>query len=137
MELRDVISLRRSVRRFSQDYVPIKAIEYILSLARKCPSAGGTRGFRAQITTEKLVYDAPYHIVIFTDPERYAPRYGDRGRELYAVQDATIYGAYIQLLLVDAGMASCWVGAFREGKIKRMFGTNERPVAILAVGVQE
>ena len=135
MELIDVINKRKSIRRFQDEEVPRELLEELLSLARKCPSAGAIRGFQGFITYEKLVYDAPIYVVICVDPTKYESRYGIRGRDLYAIQDATIFGAYFQLLLVDKGLASVWVGAFRESKIQRILGTNLRPVAILAIGL--
>ena len=137
MTLDEVIHQRRSVRRFKQIDVADQVLEEIIMLSRKCPSAGAIRGFKAFITREKLVYDAPVYIVICCDPSLYETRYGDRGKNLYAIQDATIFGTYIMLLLVDRGLASVWVGAFREGKVQHLLGTTMRPIAILAVGYKE
>lgn len=136
MELDEVILKRRSVRKFQPIGLPDEMLEDVIKMAGKGPSAGGIRGFRAIITREKLAYDAPAYIVICVDQELYASRYGDRGRDLYAIQDAAIFGAYLTLLLVDRGLSSVWVGAFRENKVKRILGTALRPVAILAVGYE-
>jgi len=45
-------------------------------------------------------------------------------------------GAYIQLLLVDWGLASVWIGAFQENKIKKtlQIAKHLRPIAIIALG---
>lgn len=134
MELSEAILKRRSIRRYRDDAVDPILINEVLTLARHGPSAGAIRGFEAIVTTEKLAYDAPLHLVICIDEKAYEPRYGDRGRNLYAIQDAAIYGAYIGLLLMERGLSSCWVGAFREGKIQRIVGTALRPVAIFSVG---
>jgi len=137
MELSDVIKKRKSVRSFQDKDIP--DLMDIIALAKKGPTAGGIRGYWVVVTKEKIApYDAPAYIVICADPSAYNARYGIRGMELYAIQDATIVGAYLQLLLVDVGLASCWIGAFHEDKIKRAIGTIElKPVAIIAVGYEK
>jgi nitroreductase len=133
MQLKDVIKKRKSVRKFQNREVP--DLTELITLAKTGPSAGGIRGFEVVVTKEKVVYiDAPLYLVICTNSEAYAKRYGDRGRNLYAIQDATICGAYLQLLLVEMGLASVWIGAFRERRVAKALGTNLRPIAAIAVG---
>lgn len=133
MELTDVIKKRKSIRVFQNKEVP--DLTELIALAKTGPSAGGIRGFEVIVTKEKVVYlDAPMYLVICTNPEAYTKRYGDRGRNLYSIQDATICGAYLQLLLVEMGLASVWIGAFRERRMARTLGTNLRPIAVIAVG---
>jgi nitroreductase len=135
MELADVIGKRRSVRKFLDK--PVPDLSEILEMAKKGPSAGAIRGYKVFLTGFQIgPYEAPLYAAICADPEAYEKRYGSRGRDLYAVQDATIFGAYLQLLLVDAGLASCWIGAFREYKIQALMGTNLRPVAVIAIGYE-
>jgi len=122
------------VRSFQSTDVPDELLNEIISLARKGPTAGGIRGYQAVITRELKTYGAPVCIVICINPEAYAPRYGARGTDLYAIQDGAIFGAYLQLLLVDYGLASVWVGAFLERRVKKILSTELRPVAIIALG---
>lgn len=136
LTLQEIIEKRRSVRKFQQRPVPDAILDEVIRLAIRGPSAGAIRGFKVFITKENLAYDAPACLVICTDPEKYASRYGDRGRNLYAIQDAAIVGAYLTLLLVERGLSSVWIGAFREGRVQRLLGTTMRPVAILAVGYE-
>jgi nitroreductase len=139
MDLQEVIEKRKSVRSFQKTDVPDKLLEEIIALARKSPSAGALRAYKTIITREKITsIDAPVYLVICANPEAYAPRYGERGKNLYSIQDATIFGAYIQLLLVDKGLASVWIGAFREDKIKKILNIEEnlRPIAIIALGIE-
>jgi len=138
MELKEVINKRHSVRVFQDKDVPDEILEELIALARKSPSAGGIRGYQVIITREKIIsYNAPVCIVICIDSEKYTIRYGDRGESLYAIQDSAIFAAYLQLLLVDAGLASVWIGSFREGKIQRSLNTKLRPIAIIAIGYQK
>ena len=135
MNLVEVIKKRRSVRIFKERGVDPSLIENLLLIARECPSAGAIRGCRAIITKERVAYiAAPLYAVICANPEAYVKRYGNRGRDLYSIQDATIFGAYLQLLLVNEGLSSVWIGTFKENKVKRIVNTVLRPVAILAIG---
>jgi nitroreductase len=139
MNLEEIIRKRRSVRSFTTDPVSDDLLNEVIALAKKGPSAGAIRGFWVAVTRERIAsYEAPVYVVICADPAAYEARYGARGMELYAIQDATIVGAYLQLLLVDRGLASCWIGAFKEHKIQRAIGTIElRPIAIIAVGYEK
>jgi nitroreductase len=140
MDFKEVIEKRRSVRQFQDINVPKEDINEIIVLARKCPSAGAIRGYEVIITKEKIVnVNAPVYLVICANPEAYTKRYGERGRDLYSVQDATIFASYIQLAIVDAGLSSVWIGAFRESKIKKILqiGEHLRPVAIIALGFEK
>lgn len=137
MELEAVIKKRKSVRSFKNIDVADETIEELVALAQLSPSAGAIRGYETIITKEKIVsIDAPVYLVICANPDAYIPRYGDRGKDLYSIQDATIFGAYFQLLLVDKGLASVWIGAFREGRVKQVLNIEEnlRPIAIIALG---
>ena len=135
MDLADVIRKRRSVRKFLDK--PVPDLSTIIEMAGKGPSAGAIRGCKVLLTEAEIApYEAPVYAVICANPDAYEERYGDRGRNLYALQDATIVGAYLQLLLVDAGLASCWIGAFREYKIQALMGTDLRPVAVIAIGYE-
>ncbi len=137
MNLDEVIRKRRSVRSFQEREVPLELLEELVLLAKRSPSAGAIRGYTVVITSERVgPYNAPVYVVICINPEAYAWRYGDRGRELYSIQDAAIFGAYLQLLLVNRGLASVWVGAFKEDRVRKAIDTELRPVAVIAVGYE-
>lgn len=142
MELTDVINKRKSVRKYKQDHlVGSSVIDKLAETARKCPSAGAVRGYHYIVTHKQIIgqIQCPTFVVICTDPEKYAKRYGSRGRDLYSVQDAAIFASYLQLLITEYGFETVWIGAFIEKRIKcRMkLPDNLRPVAILAVGVKD
>ena len=136
MNLEEVISKRKSVRSF-QMWKEVPDLTEIIELAKKGPSAGAIRGYQTIVTKEKLAYNAPVSVVICIDEAAYEKRYGERGRSLYAIQDAAIFGAYLGLLLVERGLCSVWVGAFRENKVKRILGTELRPIAVIAIGYEQ
>lgn len=140
MELREAIEKRHSVRRYKAEPVPEELVTEILRLAAEAPSAGNLKPYRVIVTEKQLTrIAAPVSLVVCALPEVSARRYGDRGRNLYAIQDATIFGAYAQLVAVDLGLSSVWIGAFREGRVRQALGleTGIRPIAIILLGYED
>lgn len=137
MEFKAVIEKRRSVRKYRTDPVPEDLLAEMVRLATQAPSAGALRAYEIIVTDEQLTpYKAPMSFVICAVPRISAKRYGKRGEQLYAIQDATIVGAYLQLIAVDMGLSTVWVGAFREGRVRQalQLGDDLRPIAIIPVG---
>jgi nitroreductase len=63
-------------------------------------------------------------------------KYGQRGRDLYSIQDATIACLYAHLATADAGLGSSWIGAFSHEEVSAALGLPEHllPVALLPLG---
>lgn len=141
---------RHSIRKYLNRPVEKEKLHAILEMACAAPSAGDLQSYRiiAVTTPERLaalgavadeqsfISEAPVCLVFCTDPERAATRFNDRGRRLYALQDATIAAAYAQLAVVAAGLGSTWVGAFDE---ERLAGALDlpaglEPIALLSIG---
>ena len=107
------------MREFQSTSVPESVVREIIDLSKLAPSAGNLQAYKVVITKEKVTnIEAPLNLVICADPKRSAARYGERGKNLYAIQDATIFAAYLQLAVVNLGLASVWIGAFREKRIR-------------------
>ncbi|KKL55365.1 hypothetical protein LCGC14_2256170, partial [marine sediment metagenome] len=137
MEFVDVLHKRQSTRKFQNREVSDELIREIVQLAGLAPSAGNLQAFRVVIVRDKITsISAPVSLVICATPEVSASKYGERGRSLYAVQDATIFAAYIQLVITNYGLSSVWIGAFNEGKISRSLHLDEhlRPIAMILLG---
>lgn len=150
MEFEEVLRKRRSIRRFEEKDVPEEKIRKILELSNLSPSAGNLQARKVILVKDKktkekisqaalgqdFILRAPVVFVICADLEESAAEYGGRGRELYSIQDATIFGSYLQLAAVSVGLVSCWVGAFEEEKIKEVLNLPERlkPIGIIPVG---
>lgn len=132
MELRDAIRTRRSIRAFRPDAIPATTIEELVELANLAPSAGNLQGRDFVVvrdgTTRKaldreagdqdFVSQAPVVIVVCANLARTAPKYGRRGRELYAIQDAAAATENLLLAAHGAGLGACWVGAFDEAAVR-------------------
>lgn len=131
MNLSEILVKRQSVRKFKNIKIPIKKIRDIIALAELAPSAGNLQSYRV-----KIVEGIPVVLVVCADLEKSTSKYGERGRDLYAIQDATVFASYIQLIAVDFGLSSVWIGAFKEQYIKEMLGLsyNLKPIAVIKLG---
>ncbi len=150
MEFSDIVTTRRSIRAFDHRPVEDEKLNSILRAACHAPSAGNLQAYEICVIRNKQVLralaaaalgqvfiaGAPLALVFSTHPERSALRYGERGRQLYAVQDATIACTFAMLAAHDQGLATVWIGAFDERGVRRAIGGPEDwiPVAILPIG---
>ena len=62
--------------------------------------------------------------------------YGIRGTRLYNIQDCAMAAMNIMLAAHDMGLGSCFVSAFDEEAISRIFGQQEniRPQGVITLG---
>ena len=103
MEFTELIRARRSVRAFKAIPIETEKLNRILELANLAPSAGNlqayeiyhvtaahTRAALARAADQSFIAEAPVILAFFANPGRSARKYGARGKELYAIQDATI-----------------------------------------------
>ncbi len=150
MEFFDVLDNRRSVRAYAAQAVEEDKIDSILQAANRAPSAGNLQAYEIYVirSTKVLralgsaalgqlfVAGAPLALVFCAHPARTERRYGERGRRLYSVQDATIACTYAMLTATALGLATVWIGAFDETKVRSIIGGPEDqiPVAILPIG---
>ncbi len=147
MNLEEVLKTRKSTRVFSGQKVDPKIVAEGIAYSQKAPSAGALRAYKsveitardrieqiAGIARQGWIKDAGLIVVICIDPERSAKRYGNRGRNLYSIQDATLFGSHLDLYFVSQGLGTCWVGSFNEEKLKELLKLDLRPISLLVVG---
>ena len=149
MEFRDIIERRRSIRAYTSEPIDRNAIDRILHAVVRAPSAGNLQAVRVYLVRDRarrrrlaeaaqnqeFVASAPVDLVFFADPARSRAKYGIRGEHLYCVQDATIAATYANLAATNEGLASGWVGAFDDEKVRQACSEPDLlPVAIVPVG---
>jgi nitroreductase len=151
MDFWQVVENRISVRAFDPAVeVPPEAVERLLAAATRAPSAGNRQPWHFYVVRDPAVREAlvaaangqdfisqaPVAIVVCADAEQSAGRYGQRGRELYCLQDTAVATEHILLAAVDLGFGGCWVGAFDEQAASRALNLpgRHRPIAILPIG---
>jgi len=149
MELKKVIQNRYSVRNFSDITPPKKIIDEIINYANLAPSAGNLQArdfviiddntIKEELSNaafhQQFIAEAPIIIVVCANLQRISS-YGNRGRELYCIQDASAAVECILLLAVDTGLDACWVGAFDEKIVSTVLHLPSyvRPIAIIPIG---
>jgi nitroreductase len=141
---------RKSVRNFLEEEIEKEKLEEILKVVESSPSAGNLKAREVLVVKEKelkqelakasfhqnFISQAPLVLIFFALPEKSKQVYGERGENLYALQDATISCAYAWLEAVNMGLGACWVGAFDEEKVKEILKVPSgwRPIALLPIG---
>ncbi len=115
MEFKELISRRRSVRKFeTQRPVEADVVERLVAAALAAPSSRNSRSTRLAVVTDRTAIErmavmrdygsafmagAPLAIVVAGDR---------RASDLWEV-NAAIAATVLQLAAVDEGLASCWV----------------------------
>lgn len=151
MDVFEAIEKRHSVRSFdpARD-VPEEMVEELLRCGCQAPSAGNVQPWRfivvrdaelkrelaAAALGQGFVSDAPVVIVVCTDLASHSLSYGQRGVELYSIQDTAAAIENMLLAATALGLGTCWVGAFREEEAARALQLVKdlRPMALIPVG---
>ena len=150
MQIPNSIQNRRSIRVFDDREISEDDAELLVKAACLAPSAGNLQPWAFIIVRDpevkeelvraaygqSFIAEASVVFVVCAVPKRSALRYGDRGRELYCLQDTAAAIQNLMLTAMANGLGSCWVGAFDESKAARAVSLYEgvRPVALVPVG---
>ncbi|MCZ2809275.1 MAG: nitroreductase family protein [Candidatus Bathyarchaeota archaeon] len=150
MDVFEAIKKRRSVRAYADEKVSEEDVERLIDAARWAPSAGNIQPWEFVVVkdvetkrklseaalNETFIEKAPVVIVVCADLNRSSRGYGSRGKHLYSLQDTAAATENILLAAQELGLATCWVGAFRENEVAKAVKAprNLRPVAIVPVG---
>ncbi|WP_353684805.1 nitroreductase family protein [Thermodesulfovibrio sp. 3907-1M] len=149
-EVLKAVKERRSIRSFLKKEIPDDIIKKVIEALIWAPSAGNLQARKFYFVKNKeiktklaqaalyqtFIADAPLVIVGCIDKNKIYPRYGERGVELYAIQDVACSITNAMLVAHENGVGSCWVGAFREEEVSRILNLPRylRPVVILPLG---
>lgn len=146
----DCMREARSTKLFTQSEIPEPTLTRILEAGCWAPSAGNLQPWYFYVVKNKKVKQkladacygqeqlehAPISVVIMADPARSNEHYGERGAQLYCLQDTAAAAENIILAANALGISSCWVGAFDERKVQEAVEAPPRlrAVAILCLG---
>ena len=149
MELMEIIKGRRSIRKFCNKPVPEDMLNKIIEAGRAAPSAGNLQArdffiienqeIKEQLVKaahgQKFIAQASVAIVVCVNFES-IESYGERGMELYCIQDSAAAVQNMLLMVHELGLGACWVGAFDEPPVTEVLKLPEhlRPVAIIPIG---
>lgn len=130
MEFAGVLKTRRSVRAYRPDPIPDEVLKKVLDHTRLAPSANNIqpwhfvvvkdaakrRGLAKLACGQSFVGEAP--VVILCCGQRYHDEYSWIGDNMYLV-DCTIAIDHLTLAARNAGLGTCWIGAFDHAGVKR------------------
>jgi nitroreductase len=149
MDIFKTIKERRSIRDFQKKKIPGELVEKLMEALIWAPSAGNLQSRKfyfikderikkmiaAAALKQNFIAEAPLVIVGCTD-SRISYKYGERGVNLYSIQDVALSIMGMMLVAHENGLGSTWVGAFREEEIFRVLNLPRhlRPVAVVPVG---
>ncbi len=149
METLKAVKERRSIRSFQKKDIPRNLVDKLVDALIWAPSAGNLQARKFYfIEDEKLkreivpaalgqgfIAEAPLVIIACTD-NMISGRYGDRGVNLYSIQDVAASIMGMMLVAHENGLGTVWVGAFREDMVIELLDLphNLRPVAMVPVG---
>jgi nitroreductase len=150
LDVFEAIKERRSIRSFTDKNVSEEDVKQLIEAARWAPSAGNTqplelvvvrdpevkRRLTAAALNHALIQKASVVFVVCADTPRSKMGYGGRGEQLYSIQDTAAATENILLAAQELGLATCWIGAFREKDVAKAVNApkNTKPVAIVPVG---
>lgn len=150
MSVLDIIKKRRSIRKYMDVAVEWDKVVQILEAGRHAPCSGNVQEWKFVVISEppikKKVADAclkqywiegaPVLIAICSMVEKQEQFYGDRGKDLYTIQNCAAAAENMLLVATELGLASCWVGAFDENMMCEALSipSRARPLAVLAFG---
>lgn len=150
MELDKAIHNRKSCRKFSTRKPDWRDIIECIDIMRHTPMAGKNFTLKfiftdnkdainkiAEASQQDFIKQVHYLVAVCSDNSRTVNSYGKMG-EVYSRQQA---GAAIQNFLLkveEKGLATCWIGHFVEGQIKKELGIpgNINVEAVFPVGYE-
>ncbi|SEO29257.1 nitroreductase family protein [Propionispora vibrioides] len=143
----------KTVRNFRQDPITDESLAKLIEAACWAPSAGNLQPWffyvvknekvkqrlAAVCTDQPQVAEAPVAIVVMADPAKSNEKYGERGAQLYCLQDTAAAAENLLLAAESMGLATCWVGSFDEPQVQKLVEAPPRlrAVAIICVGYSD
>jgi len=146
----DCIKNRRSIRNFINKEVGMDQLSQILEAGTFAPSSGNLQNWFFILVTDQALKDqlstaclnqnwlarVPVLIIVVADPSKVEREYGERGKKIYSIQNASAAIQNMLLAATELGLGSCWVSAFDELIVKRALAIpDEKTVhGIIPVG---
>ena len=151
MDFLELAQSRRSIRSFTKRAVSQEDILKLLKAAQAAPSGGNCQPWHFFVIHDESVKEdianatggnksfistTPIMIVVCANIPKSEERYGERGRDLYCIQDTAAAIQNILLCAKSLGLGTCWCGAFDENIVSKVLclPPKMRPIAIIPVG---
>ena len=148
MSVPDIIRIRRSIRKYKSDPIPEELLDQMLEALRLAPSACNYQPWRFIVVRDAatlqavahasrdqmFIAQAPVVIVGCGFPDKAFQRMGGYGNSIDL--DLAIALDHLMLAAAEAGLGTCWIGAFDEQAVKDILGVPEdaKVVALTPLG---
>ena len=114
MELKYILTRRRSTRKFSEQHIEREKIERIVEMTLQAPSSRNSRSTRLLVVEDKALLEKMSHMrdygsSFMKDAAAAIVVMGDKLSSDLWLDNCAISATTLQLAIVDEGMASCWV----------------------------
>jgi len=139
----EAIKNRRSIRKYKDVPVPEEKLARVLEAARIAPSAGNRQEWKFIVVKDKATRD---RLVEACRGQTFVGQAGavivacatDPSRKWHMV-DVAIAVDHMTLAAYEAGLGTCWIGAYEEDKVKEILGipSGVKVVVLLPVGVPD
>ena len=149
MDILDIIINRRSVREFTDREIPQDLVNGLIGSIRLAPSAGNMQSRKfyfifdrvikmklAQVAlNQNFLAGAPL-VVVACSNRNISLRYGERGVNLYSIQDVSASIMNMMLTAHAMALGTVWIGAFNEFEVIEILDLpdNLRPISLVPVG---
>jgi nitroreductase len=149
MNTLECIKTRRSIRKYNKTPIGEDVLFRIMEAAIHAPSARNSQNWEFIIvrneTTKKrlaeacyqrgLIEQAPVVVVVCSDNNKLA-EYGERGRNLFSIQNTAAAAQNLMLAAWEMGVGSCWIGSFDEVGVANavILPSHVRPLLIITLG---
>ncbi len=150
MDVFEAIRDRRSIRKYLDLPVEWDKVGSVLDAGRIAPSSGNLQAWKFIVVRDLKkrkelaeaagqqywMEQAPVHIVIVGVFNKHQRFFGDRGKELYVIQDCAMAALQMMLAAHSLGLGSCFVSAINEEKVGSLIliRGGARPMGIVTLG---
>lgn len=150
MNVLEAIRARQSIRAYQPRAIEPEKLEAVLQAANQAPSAANLQAYQIHVVRrqavkealaaaaagQKFLASAPVVLVFATDGARSAAKFGQRGEQVYAMQDTCAAVCNAMLAAVALGLGTCWVDAVDETAASKAVGLppGQRAAVLLPLG---
>ncbi len=150
MDVFEAIRNRRSIRKYLDLPVEWDKVGSVLEAGRLAPSSGNLQTWKfivvrdlkkrkalAEASAQQFwMEQAPVHIVILGVENKHMRFFGERGKNVYLIQDCAMAAMQMMLAAQSLGLGSCFVSALNEDKVGSivLMRGGHRPMGIITLG---
>ncbi len=133
MEFDSLVRKRKSVRKFKKKRVSFRDVIDAIDAANQGPFPRNHNHLRyliveskekiakiAEVCEQDWIADSMTVVLVCSDDEHFENHYGPRGR-VYSRQSAGAAIYAFMLKLAEVGIGSCWVGAYTDANLRKIF----------------